>query len=545
MKKPSTKALKLNTAQLRSIMMGARETYNFWGRGQGKTRGTGFVAKKVAIAMPRGKAAIVHRTLIDLKALVVPEMINAWESLGYKENVHYVLGKRPPKKLGFAEPYQRPLDYTHFISWYNGFGFHLVGQDRKGTFRGPSVDFVIPEEMLTIKKDHYEEEVLGANRGNKHVFGHLPFHHGIWANSSKPVGVSDQWILDFGNYYKEDGINHQVILDELVELELDFIDTKDLKRRKKLWLDITRLMEQLIYYPKEGVFYNECRVWNNLKNLGWNWLKNERRVMHVYKFMVEILNHTLKKVQGGFYGNLKLHHHAYYDGYNYDHIDKLGFKSDKLRLKSCVFDKDHATKQPIIIGQDWGASINCIVVAQQHDRELRFINEFFVKHPKILDDVVRDFCNYYRSHSKKHLIYYYDHTGNNRQANSKLTMAQQAAEIFIKNGWTIDFMTTGPALDPDQKYLLINTLLREEDPNSIYIRINGNNCPHLLTSMQLAPVKQGSIGIKKNKSSEREDSGVEQEDATHFSDAFDIPVCGQANVLAYSLDSIPDPSFAR
>ena len=61
--------------------------------------------------------------------------------------------------------------------------------------------------------------------------------------------------------------------------------------------------------------------------------------------------------------------------------------------------------------------------------------------------------------------------------------------------------------------------------------------------MQLAPVKQGKNGIQKDKSSERPDSGVAPEDATHFSDALDIPVMGHVELANDSYMDIPDPSF--
>lgn len=530
----------LNRAQRRAVLTLARETYNIWPRGQGKTMAQGVVSSSVSHYMPRGKAAFIARTLIDLKALVLPEVIATWKRLGYIEDVHFVVGKKPPKALQFKEPIQPPIDYQHFITWYNGFGFHLVGQDRPGTFRGPSVDFLFPDEMLTLKKDHLESEVMAANRGNKNVFGHLPFHHGIFACSSKPVGSSDRWILDFGKYYLEDGVNYSNILSELVELEIDFIDCGDPKRRRRLWAAIEQLTGQLKYYVKDGVYYNECRVWNNIMNLGWAWLKLERRTMSLFKFMVEILNHTLNKVEGGFYGQLRTHIHCYYDANNYSFIDSLGYNPDKLLQRDARFDSDYDTNMPIRIGQDWGL-FNCMVVAQRHPTELKVINGFHVEHPKILDHVIESFCHYYRFHKERTIFYRPGHDGFKRTPNKELTYVQQAMQILHKHGWNVILQGSAASPDPEKTYYDVNRVLLEQDPDIPFVvRINGNNCEHLVTSMQLAPVKQGTRSIAKDKSSEKKDSGVAPHDATHYSDAFDMILRTELEVGSYSVSDIPD-----
>lgn len=78
-------------------------------------------------------------------------------------------------------------------------------------------------------------------------------------------------------------------------------------------------------------------------------------------------------------------------------------------------------------------------------------------------------------------------------------------------------------MEPPQsdKYVLWGIILSEQDENYPRFRINGDKCHYTLISMNNAKVKQVKDKLEKDKSSERPDSGVLPEEATHFSDAAD------------------------
>lgn len=487
----------------------------------------GWESQLVAHQMPRATFSFVGPTYVDLMTNTLPTTIAAWKELGYREYDHrnprqggnFCIGVRPPAH--WPLPYLRPLKYDHFISWDTGAGFHLVSQDRKGTDRGGSVDGVFADEGLKLKKDQFEAESLSTIRGNRHHFADNPRHQLIRICSSKPLGSQGMWLLDYGNYYKEDGHNYEPINRLIADLQLELIDTDDLVRRKELWIETVRLREMIHYYPKgNDLLYTEANGFSNLANLGFNYFTDKRLTMSESTFLVEILNKTLAGIEQGFYGQLSEKVHTYTDSYNYAYFEEHGYSAQP----DCRRDADLLPNKPLRIGVDWGANINFMCIAQDQTsgtrRVLRFLNNLFVKHPQILDAVFHEFVRYYRFHPTKRVFFHYDHTGNNRQANSTLTMYQQAEKILTDAGWTVIQSFNTRNIDPEYRYYLWNKCLAEEDPALPMVRFNANNCRELLTSMQLTPVVQGSKGYRKDKRSERS-ALVAQELATHGGDAAD------------------------
>ena len=97
-------------------------------------------------------------------------------------------------------------------------------------------------------------------------------------------------------------------------------------------------------------------------------------------------------------------------------------------------------------------------------------------------------------------------------------------------------------MEPPQsdKHLLWNIILGEVDPLIPRFRINGDKCKYSLISMNNARVKNVDGQLKKDKKSERPDSGVLPEEATHFSDAVDKLIWTK---YAYCLQGSDDDDF--
>lgn len=514
-----------NPAQLRAMMVDAPITYNIWPRGQGKTWNLAQKMVRVVHLMPRGSSVFQGKTYVNIRMLILPQIVGALESLGYFENVHFIIGRKPEPKYGYKTPIFRPYSYEFTITWYNGHTIYLATQERKGAFRGPSIDFVFADELLTLDKKKFEQETLAANRGNKKIFGHIPLHHGIHASSSKPIGISDKWILETANYYVTDGKNYEPILDEITELELELIrNYTNPDKVNECWRLIKLLSQDIRYYTSsEGVFYNETRFWNNIKNLGWKWLRDEYRSMALLEFKVEILNATLKLIGNSFYPTFKELKHVYYESYNYSHIDLL----TKTAKQDCQWDNDCVKTNPLIVGLDIGADINFLLAAQRNGNELRVVNELFVKHPLHTSDLIKIFCDYYQYHQCKYVILYPDHTIFNRNPNSP-PVINDVMRIFHEYGWKVEARRYGDPQDTMLRYNTAYKVFEEQIPGQMYVRINGNNCKNLITSVKLSPVIQGTKGAKKDKKSEG-NPNIPQEIATHGSDTLDFIVNGEYN----------------
>ena len=88
-------------------------------------------------------------------------------------------------------------------------------------------------------------------------------------------------------------------------------------------------------------------------------------------------------------------------------------------------------------------------------------------------------------------------------------------------------MTKGAAATHFDKYLLVNAMLKGHASLPV-IQINEGNNLDLIVSLERAEAKEGTTGVEKNKSSER-NASILQETATHLSDAFDIPLITMFN----------------
>ena len=517
---------KPNPAQLRIMMLMMKIIINIWPRGQGKTNAIAWIITQFVHTLPRGTSLFLGRTYVDLFTNIVPEVKKGLAQRGYIEGIHYFDGKKPPESFHYPAPISPLKEYDRAMYWYTGHVILFASQDREGANRGGSVDFVILDEMLNIKKESFEKEILPKRRGNKDIFGHIPIHHGIFGCSSKPIGADGDWVYQYGSYYLENGHSYEALIRELTDIELEFIDADSMSKRTELWDVIKRIQKELQWYPHKGVFYNECRIWNNIDNLSWNYIKEQRRIMSTTHFRIEMLNDYFSLLEKAFYPSFKESLHVDLDTYDYSRItDEM--LNNKESQKPWWF-SDYNPNMPMIVGQDYGVNINYMLAAQryQSSKELRVQKEFFVKAPKWTKDVVELFCEYYNEHSHKYIYYHYDHTGNNRQANAP-KLADECVEVFNKYGWTVERCTQGAAINPDDKFNLMQRIFAESYDNELYVRINGHGCPNLVKSIKLSPVKRTNKGLAKDKSSEDPRKNIPQEIATHPSDTLDFIVCGE------------------
>jgi hypothetical protein len=461
-----------------------------WGRGTGKSFILALDISEKVKQMPRSTGVMVAQTYMQIKTRTLPSTINGLEQLGYYKGIHYFIGKKPPTSWKWPEPYEATLDYTNAMIWYNGAVMIFVSQDGgAASGRGLNIDWIVADEAALLDEEQFEADVLLTNRGGEEkravypdgswrYFKDCPLHHAVTLATSTPVTARGNWIFKYE--------------------------------------------EQAKIKPTEYLFLSASALVNK-KNLGEQYFQKAKDIMPDFLYRAEILNERMKQVETCFYPKLDERTHVYNNAYDVEYYRQL--LSDQKH--TCAGDIDLMKSNPLIIGIDWGAHINTLVVAQDRGGELWFLKSMFVKHPLIIDDLINDFCDYYQDHENKHIYFFYDPSGNNSQANSRMTYSDQVESMLVKKGWSVQKMTfwrkqEGHAI----KFMLWNNLLNEENSEFPNVRMNGNNCRELLISMQNAPAKMDTKdGILKDKSSERR-KGFDQAHATHFSDTADVIVVG-------------------
>lgn len=478
-----------NVAQLIFILCTQKIKILEWGRGTGKSTILGRHICDCVVQMPRSSGVLVAETYAQILTRTLPSTIAGLEQHGLIKDLHFFVGKRPPKSWNWPNPYEPPLDYKRCIIFWNGTVLNFVSQDGSSTSgRGMNNDWVVGDEAVRLNKEKFDTEVVLTLRGNKtriahypdsswKYFGDCPLFHTIVLASSTPTTAAGRWFLEFE--------------------------------------------EEALLHPDKVAFIRASAEVNRA-NLEDDYFENARKILPDFLYDAEVLNKRMTRIDDGFYPSLDEAIHTY-NKYNYNYY------TDELSgTPTCKGDDDVDPDQALIAGIDWGSRINCMVTFQNlSDVELRVLKSIYVLYPQIIDDLIDKWADYYEPHKNKTLYLYYDPTGNNRVANSRRTFAEQARDRLTKRGWTVILMTgSNHNVLHQDKYKLCIDVFKNEDKKYPDVRFNKANTQELWISMTNAPAKIGrNEEIKKDKKSESSKT-TDQQHATHFSDAFDVVLVG-------------------
>ncbi|MEA3378523.1 MAG: hypothetical protein U9Q69_02675 [Nanoarchaeota archaeon] len=557
------KVVSRNKSQMVSWILQPQSQIDIHGRGTGKSAGIGQTIDRNVKTMPGGITSVTGKTYSQLLTRTLPSTFKFLEQqFGYVKDWHYVIGKRPPKF--FNSTFDRINKFDNVISFITGHACLLISQDRSGSGRGPNLDFEIIDEALLIDKEQYDEEIAPANRGNDEIFGifsknPLNYHHGFHYSSSMPPTQAAKWLLKYADYYeKEAGINIFKLWNEVVNMQIELLSIKDAEEYKLQYNEIQRRRKTMLpFVSKAGILFTLANAFDNDKIDFFNYLKRGQSRLIKMKFLIEMMNFLMDQVEDCFY-NIVDERHIYYNADNDDFTkgiaENTNYDFNKLQQRDCRFDADCDLNTELELSFDWGAHISLMTVGQEKEFDFvegfyqqtdNYINEFFVK-PQgdniMIDDLIDEFCNYYRFHTTKECLYYKDKHGDVKLANSSSSFNEQAITRLQKNGWTVILQEhRGQEPPHHEKYLLWSNALKENNTDHYpRIRFNGNNCKYSIISMKNTSVIEKDNKFKKDKRSERPSSGVAPEEATHFSDAVDKKFWTKYNELLKGLsDFIP------
>lgn len=441
------------------------------GRGIGKTT---IIADQIIdclSVMPRGKISMNGLTYFHIHTKSLPPIIDHWERRKLYRDIHYFIGHRAPKKFGWDEPYQPPLDYSKCIHFWNGFVVEFNSFDRPEMARSGSYDYMIFDETTKLKKSAIDSDVMPANRGNNDRFGHIRYHHGTMMLGSQPLTPAGDWVFEYEKLAKE--------------------------------------------FPKEYLFL-EASARENIKILGEKYFRSLKRSLPSIVYDLEVENNRRKQNVNGFYPALNEKRHCYYDSYDYGFIDAYNDKTfnDSRKDKDCLKDL------PLYLSFDFGSTQNCLVVAQWHKTINQFptIKNFYVEN-EMLGTLVKMFIDYYQHHPKRDIFLYGGSDGNRKNdAASRSTYFEDVSKQLSAAGWNVYLRANLYEASHMDKFIFWNKFLANDNPNVPAFAINMNNANETYVSMSSAPVLPDEF--KKDKSSERKTDQPRWK-ATDLSDAVD------------------------
>ena len=567
--------LEFNNSQLITLINDPISEVDIWGRGTGKSFIVGWEMNNIIRKMPRSITSITGRTYSQLLTRTLPSSFKLLEKLGHTRynsktgTGTYVINEKPPPH--FHLPYEKVLNYNNYIAFSNGAGFLLLSQERIGSARGPNVDREIVDEALTINKERYDQETSPTNRANLDIFGpkskkHVRIHRGFRYVSSMPYLPEQKWLLAYADYYEQEAkIQIFEVWNRIVRLQLELISAAKMQDRKlftNIWNETMRLRNQITpFTSKDGILFTLANAFDNIKNLGLSYIIKEYDKQPLITFMIEILNWIIDRIENCYY-QIDTQRHVYYNALNEQFIQTYALNTNydfnKLENYDSRFDLDCDPRNPIEITPDWGAKISLFVVSQNRNFNFVtgiaepvscFINEFFVKPEEtkkvMIDELVDQFCSYYKHHIKKEVVYFRDRYGDHRQPNAKSSKPynQQAIERFEKNGWRIQ-QIVHKGMEPPQheKYLLWANILKGDNPAYPKVIFNGKNCKYTLISMNNTSVRENKGKFEKDKRSEQRKS-ILPEEATHFSDAVDKNIWTKFAHHLHRTSTFVDPRF--
>lgn len=546
--------IQVNKAQMAALMFQAKNKYFVWSRGTGKSFIVGSEVDENVRLMPRGITSVTQSTLGQALTKTLPSTFKMLEKLGYKKydyNTHtgdYVVCRTPPD--GFYLPMEHIMSYEHCITFSNGHMLYLFSQD--GNSRGPSVDYNITDEALTLNKEKFDRESAPTNRGNEFaVFGRkgekpCKKHHGNTFLSSMPYTPEQKWLLEPAKYYEEErGVRLFEVWNKTCNLQMQLITAKeenDVSTFKEIWNEIARLKKTITpFVSKKGDLFMLGSIFDNIENVGMGYIMQQYKVMDKLSFMIEILNYHVDRVEDCYY---KLDdRHVYYGATNDSFIKDFAEDNDYDLKKladdnDCRRDLDCDPRMPLEISTDWGSKASFLVVGQERNFDFVskttslfpidcIINEFYAERNDEDDTLVNALCDkfatYYQNHMKKEVVFYRDRYGDVRHANAKKSYNEMFTDrLESKWGWKVE-QKVHRGIEPPQhdKFLLWMNLLAETDARFPHIRINGSKCKYTLISMNNTRVVTDSNGkFTKDKRSER-NSSISPLEATHFGDTVD------------------------
>ena len=350
-------------------------------------------------------------------------------------------------------------------------------------------------------------------------------------------------------------VNYKLVTAEDAELiyDYEYLLTPEEDFEMQMFLRSKKFQDGYLRELRRSAFVvRRASTLENVDVLGEEYIRQMKRDLPPYTFMVSILNGKIKKSNDGFYSNLDIDH---VHGYIPDEIDPLSqanFRTEKAtgiiggkkitsesyqpdfkelsERNDCRMDADCMNDLPLYLAFDYNANINTLVVGQVYQRDgveaVNVIKSFYVKNERKLRELVDDFSHYYapKRAVKRDVVYFYDATA--KQGASYALTDERFYQAVIKelkrNGWDVTAIDMGVPEKHEVKHRIINNGLAGIEYPAI--RINQPNNPDLIIAMQLCEVSIGYQGFRKDKSQEKKPETEENlplQQRTDFTDAFD------------------------
>lgn len=526
-----SKKIYYNDPQLEFQYTAAHTSIVVGGRRIGKTHGIAapWLQRNVQY-MPRSSGGIIGPAYQRLLTQTLPGTLQALEDRGFKRDVHYCLGHRPAKAWGFEKPIREPARFDYVMSWYNGSIDYLISQDIPGTSNSLTLQYLLGDESKYLDYDKLKDETFPANGGFKGPWANSPWLNSMLFMGDMPTTKKGSWFLNYREKMDVELINTiQWMVKEIWDLKQKPQNTYTAKM-------LAYYRKRLAEFRSVAVYYREWSSIENIELLGKKYIAQMKRDLPPLVFQTSIMCIRPGKLKDGFYPALSETRHLY-TAFDNSFLQNLDYDLKKASEIDCRHDGDVDLDKPISVAFDYNANINWLVCGQKDGLRMKVLKSFYVKYERKLREVVDDFCNYYRFHHTREVVYYFDNTAlGSNYAVSDEDFASVICSQFEKNGWNVTRVHVGNPIKHHEKYLMLDQAFKGQ--KYLYPQINQPNNEALVLAIQQTGVKIGPYGFQKDKSGEKLAETEEDllQHRTDGTDAFDTLFIGM-NFYSYETGS--------
>ena len=479
--------------------------------------------------MPGAPVAWVADTYSNLQKNVLRTVKEGLKAKGMIEDVHYVIGKRPPEvslveqpdlpdeiKKHFWKPYNELASYNHTFIFFTGFNITFGSLDRPASLAGGNYVHVFGDEVKYFRK----ERILNlqkAIRGMRVKYGNSVFYRGHTFTTDMPnvdhVGEYD-WILERGGRMNTPALL-RVLKTAIVANEAlgeyyaacEDGDTEEIIKKKRIWQRWTeRWTATRLVKEAQHMFYI-ASSYVNVDILTPEWFEDAYSDDFIDSKTTVLSLKPTPETGELFYANLG-ERHFYMDGTSPEWEMRFGLQDEE----DCRILKYHNRKKSIDMGLDFG-NMNSMTLAQEIGKYYRVQKFIYTLSPEWIRELADKFLTFYKPHREKTIHLYYDRAANNYKKAGQ-DLATQLKNALEKDkdgkhtGWKVILMSEGQGnIGQEEEYNFMMELFQEHNRKLPKVMIDYFHCKPLRSSLQLAKIKKrtdrGRTTLAKDKSSEK------------------------------------------
>ncbi|WP_312139497.1 hypothetical protein [Sphingobacterium sp.] len=519
-------------AQFAALIL-PRFLYMILGRGSAKT--TEIVVERLTemvYDIPGAPIVWVSDTYSNLQKNVLPSVLEGLERKGFKEGVHFVLGKQPPEyseaekedlpeniREHLWKPYNRLVSYKHTMIFFSGLNITFGSLDRPASLAGRSYVHVIGDEVKYFP-EHKIANLIKAVRGYAVKYGKSVFYRGHTFTTDMPntknIGEHD-WILKQVNKMKKSAVlrilKAAFVLNECIQERIYFQQKNDHEEvAKKLRTeDRWRDRWKSVRMHKEGqtLFFIASSL-VNIDILTPEWFTDAiQSDLGDVETAVLSLKSSLESGER-FYANIG-EKHFYQDGKDLRWSEHFGIDEDE----DCRILKHLNRKKIIEIGLDFGNMISMTIGQPKPNNIYKILKFMFTLSPDWIPKLTANFREYFSKHEEKVIHAYYDRAANNyKDAKVDLALTFKNAMEFLEDGktrtgWKVILMSRNQGnIGQAEEYIFMQELFSGSNYKLPRVEIDFFECKQLKASLEgartkIVSSKRGSSITTKDKTSEK------------------------------------------